>query len=186
MQKTIIIGILSPLATNLAHAEIEKTATICEQGICPSYWPKLPEIKGWQQDKEQSVKTNLNAQAPIGSNFVEADTIIYANAVYKNTEPKLATLQNFIDDDVERFKDEFDTVDIQNAASIKTADGVSLKTLTFFPAKEGNWEQVAYGEEGDFYLVFTISARSKAGFDKAVSDYRLFINGYKLSSENAN
>jgi hypothetical protein len=181
----IIVGLLSLFASTIAHAEIEKTATICEQGICPSWWPKLPVIKGWQQDKEQSVKANLNAQAPVDSNFVEAETIIYANAVYKSSEPNVTTLQKFIDDDILRFKAEFKDVEIKNVSSIKTANGIALKSLTFFPNKVGNWEQVSYGEEGEYYLVFTISSRSKISFDKYVGDYHLFVNGYSLPKDSA-
>jgi len=41
------------------------------------------------------------------------------------------------------------------------------------------WEKVSYGEEGEFYLIFTLSSRSEQGFKAALKDYELFISRYK-------
>ncbi len=61
-----------------------------------------------------------------------------------------------------------------------TSDGSELESFTFFPAGKGNWEQVAYGEEGDYYLVFTVSSRSKDGFEKSWGAYEQFVKNYKM------
>jgi hypothetical protein len=50
---------------------------------------------------------------------------------------------------------------------------------TFLPYPHEHSEQVSYGEEGDFYLIFTISSRSKATLAKAMNAYYKFIGGYK-------
>ena len=38
---------------------------------------------------------------------------------------------------------------------------------------------MSYGEEGEFYLVFTVSSRSQSGFNSAVVAYEKLIAGYR-------
>ena len=68
---------------------------------------------------------------------------------------------------------------VSQSDPLVTGDGQILKSFTFFPKEKGNWEQVLYGEEGDFYLIFTVSSRTKEGFTKALGIYKQFINQYK-------
>jgi hypothetical protein len=179
--RQLLFGILVFSLSAIAHAEIEKLATTCETAICFHWWPKLPAIDGWHQDQDQSFNIGANAQAPNGFTFSNAETVIYAKAIYKPRAPKLTSLQSLIDSDISEFKSEDKTIEVKDSTPISTGDGASLKSFTFFPAKQGNWEQVTYGEENDFYLIFTISSRSKQGFDKSFNDYKKFINDYKIS-----
>jgi hypothetical protein len=71
------------IVTTPACAAIEKNSVVCDTGICFYWWPTLPAINGWHQDKEQSFHENANVLAPDGSTSVDAETVIYANAVYK-------------------------------------------------------------------------------------------------------
>jgi hypothetical protein len=161
------------------YAEIEKTAIICNTGICFYWWPKLPAVPGWHQDKEQSLNYSANALAPNGSNFVDADAVMYAVAVYKPREPEAKSLQMFIANDKSQFLSSDPTIIITQVTDLVNADGNKLPSFTFFPKPNGNWEQVSYGEEGDFYLTFVLSAKSKKGFDKTQAVYRDLIAHYK-------
>jgi len=42
---------------------------------------------------------------------------------------------------------------------------------------------MSYGEEGDFYLIFVISSRTKKGFQGALKDYENFIHLYKENND---
>lgn len=174
----VLLACLSPIA----NAEIEKLANVCESGVCFNWWPKLSVIEGWHQDKEQSFSMLANAQAPSGFTFSNAETVIYAIALYKPREPDLKTLQQLIDNDINKFKTDYKGVDIKEVKSIDSSDGKLFKSLIFIPSESGNWEQVSYAEEDDFYLIFTISSRSKKGFDNSIGVYKRFINTYKASS----
>ena len=83
-----------------SHAEIEKLATICDKGICPHWWPKVAPPKGWTHDPQHSYLYNINALAPEGKSFADAETVIYANAVYKPRVPESKTL--LISDEVQQ------------------------------------------------------------------------------------
>ena len=163
-------------------AEIEKRAQMCQTGICLYWWPKLPPVKGWHHDEGSSLSYGVNALAPDGSSFSDAAAVMYASALYKPRMPETDSLDKLIADDKDRFRSDFPGVAIAEMEALTTGDGRKMPALTFFPStakSKAQWEEVCYGEEGDFYLIFTLSARSRQGFDKAVDTYRDLIAHYK-------
>jgi len=44
---------------------------------------------------------------------------------------------------------------------------------------KGSWEWTAYSEEGDFYLIFVLSANSEAALRTALPAFRRLIVTYK-------
>lgn len=163
-----------------AHAAIVKKAIPCDDAkICLYWWPSLPEIEGWHQETESSLQFRFNALAPDGYTFSNADAIIYAKALYKLGAPEIKTLDMLIADDRNEFIESDPSILISETTPLTTGNGQSLKSLTFFPKSAGNWERVSYGEEGDFYLIFTISARNSASYDKAMPTYERMISNYK-------
>ena len=52
--------------------------------------------------------------------------------------------------------------------------------LGFAPAsgQKGDWKAVAYSEEGEYLLAFTMDARSKAAFDKNLPVFSTLIRRY--------
>lgn len=167
------------LFASSARAEIEKLALTCEQGICMYWWPKLPAVKGWHHDREHSFTYSANAQAPDGYSFADAESVIYAKAVYKAREPETKSLAMLIKNDKKEFLSRDPRLVISEVESLLTSDGKSMKSYTFFPKEKGNWERVTYGEEGDFYLIFTLSLRSKEAYQRALNAYEQFVNGYR-------
>ncbi len=161
------------------QADIEKTAVMCNTGFCFYWWPKLPVVRGWHQDKQQSLNYNANAIAPNGSSFVDAEAVMYGVAVYKPRDPEAKSLAMFIASDKQQFLSRDPGIIIAQVGDLTNADGNKLPSFTFFPKSAGNWEQVSYGEEGDFYLTFVLSARSKKAFDRTESVYRDLIAHYK-------
>jgi hypothetical protein len=118
-------------------------------------------------------------QVPDGFTFSNAETVIYARAIYKPRSPETTSLEVLIKDDKDEFLKADPGIAIVETSPLKTADGKTLRSFTFFPKDKGNWEQVSYGEEGDFYLIFTISSRSHAGFLKSSITYAQYIAQYK-------
>ena len=62
---------------------------------------------------------------------------------------------------------------------LRTADGKAWRSFAFVPGNQGNWERVAYGEEGDYYLVFTLSARDKASYERLAPLFASWIERYR-------
>jgi hypothetical protein len=178
--KTLISLIVVLLVLSLsANAEIEKVALPCQQGLCFYWWPKLVAVNGWHHDRDHSYHYSVNAQAPDGYTFANAESVIYAKALYKPRIPKTTSLEMLIKDDKDRFVSSDPHLVVSEVDPLVTGDGQILKSITFFPKEKGNWEQVSYGEEGEFYLIFALSSRTKEGFTKALGTYKKFINQYK-------
>jgi len=171
------IGLLLTLPA-ASHAEIEKIALPCETGICFYWWPKLPTVTGWHHDRDNSYLFSANAQAPDGYTFKNAESVIYAKALYKPRIPDTKSLTALIEDDKKRFLSHDPTITISESEAVATKDGKTLKVLAFVPKEKGNWELVAYGEEGDFYLVFTLSSRTKDGYTKNIATFKQFVAQY--------
>jgi hypothetical protein len=162
-----------------ANAEIEKIAMPCEQKLCFYWWPELPNVQGWHQDREHSYMYGANTQAPDGFTFGNAEAVVYAKALYKPRIPKTDSLEMLIIGDKKQFLSRDPNIIVTEVDPVITGDGQILKSFTFFPKGEGNWEQVSYGEEGEFYLVFAVSSRTKDGFTKVLGAYKRFISQYK-------
>jgi hypothetical protein len=174
----VLIGMILIVAPP-ANARIEKTAIPCKTGLCLYWWPSLGTVKGWHHDQETSIKNAINAEVPDGFTFSNAESVIYAKAIYKPRQPETKSLEMLIKDDKATFLAEDSTIEISKVEPLRTADGRTLESYTYFPREKGNWEEVSYGEEGDFYLVFAVSSQTKAGFEKALETYKEFIGEYK-------
>jgi hypothetical protein len=179
--RSVIPGIFLLLVffSTAGHAEMEKSVVPCEQKICFHWWPRLPVIEGWHHDREFSLKYSYNAQAPEGSTFENADTVIYAKAMYKPTVPDLKTLELLIENDRQKYLASDPDIMTKEADPLVTRDGKKLRSFMFHSPRQGSWDRVSYGEEGQFYLIFTLSSGSVAGYQKAVSAYEQFIELYK-------
>ena len=167
---------LLPLA---AGAEVEKFAVVCETRMCFYWWPKVPPLPGWHQDRARSIEQDANVLVPDGRSFGDAPAVVYARAVYKPRVPESASLKAFIDQDRRTFLEKRPDIAIAEAGTVATGDGHAWRSLTFFPGRGGPWERVVYGEEGDFYLIFTLSANDKAAYDRAAPLFESWMKRYR-------
>lgn len=178
--------LIALLISGTLHAEIHREANAaCKAGkICFYWWPKLPKITGWQQDKPSSYRYRSNAQVPIGVAFDDAEAVIYARAIYKPRRPKIKNLAQFIASEQKSFLQHHPTFTIQKTTPLTSASGLVFRSFTFMPKTQGNWEQVAYSEEQDdqgnaYYLVFVLSARNQQSYQSTLATYKQFVTQYK-------
>jgi len=179
MRAVVWITLVLVVVEGTARAEMEKIAITCGEQTCFYWWPILPVIPGWHQDRDYSFHYSANAQAPDGTTFSDADAVIYAKALYKPRVPETTSLAQLIEDDKAAFLSQNASISVREQTPITNADGQVLRSLTFTPRNEGNWERVSYGIEGNFYLIFTLSARSQKAFEKALDDYKRFVGEYR-------
>jgi hypothetical protein len=175
--RVLITSLLLTSAT--AFAEIEKFAIPGEKGMAFHWWPKLPSVAGWSQDRDFSFRYSINALAPTGASFADSETVMYAKAIYKLRVPDVNSLAKLIENDKKDFVTNVPGITIQEAKVLATADGMNAPSLTYTPKGKGNWERVSYLEEGDFYLIFTISSRTEIGFLTSITAYETLISQYK-------
>lgn len=185
MRIAYILTSLLLVTSSATHAEIEKIAIPAEKGFSFYWWPKLTPVDGWHQDREHSFFYSANALAPDGFTFKNAESVMYARAVFKSREPDIKSLETLIENDRMDFEANVPGISIHEVAALYSSGGQTFRSFTFFPTRTGNWERVSYGEEGEFYLIFTISSRSLSGFNAAVGAYEKLIASYNQSPNSA-
>lgn len=89
------------------------------------------------------------------------------------------TLDELIAQDQKRFRSEIPDIDIVSDGPLKTRDGKIARTWRLSPKSKGQWERVAYFEEGEYYMVFVISSRVKSGIEKNMSSFESMVVNYK-------
>ena len=177
-QLVLVLGCIL-MMSSVTFGEMEKVAMPNDRRLSLHWWPILSAPPGWYHDRDMSLQLGVNAFVPLGSTFVNAETIMYAKAVYMPREPGAKSLAAFIKSDQKEFLAHRPGIVVKAAAAVLTGDGASLKSFTFFPASTGNWERVAYGEEGEYYLVFAVSSRSLRDYRACVKSFERMVGGYK-------
>lgn len=165
------------------NAGIHKETFPTQNGTQFLWWPVMPDIDGWSHDREFSLRYGINAQVPDGFSFANSETVIYSKAVYKPIASDLENLDAFIENDKSSLLSKEPTVSIKKLLEFTNQYGAAFHMYSFSPKEKGNWERVAYSEEDEFYLVFTISSRSEQGLKDNLKAYNLFIRNYGEKTE---
>jgi hypothetical protein len=171
--------VLVCLGTSPLSAEIYKEAVPTDHGIEFYWWPVLKAANGWTHDEGASRANGVNAFVPTGYSFSDAPAVIYARAIYKPRVPETKTLAQLISDDGAEFKSHFPGVEISELPPLRVGAASNFRYFSFKPMQQGSFELVAYGEEPEFYLIFTVSgktlsdlAKARPAFEKMVSNYQ--------------
>ena len=169
-----------------ASAEIFRQASVCNESgqMCFYWWPKLQEVSGWSQDIQHSFHYKANAQVPNGFTFVNAETVIYAKAVYKLQRPEIKSIAQFIEQDKTDFLAKDPKLSVSELEELRDRAGRRFAAYRFHPEGSGNWEQAAYSEEKDkdgneYFLVFVLSSRSESGYNNSINAFKQFIASYE-------
>ncbi len=161
-----------------AHAETEGFTYTCDNSTC--FWrrPIVDPPPGWVRDEQSGAHFKFNAFVRKGETFTDSEVVMYALAVSrKDAAP---TLAEHINQNRDRHLKANPRSPVGKPTLTRNGDGKQLTTLTLTPGKPtGDWETVAFDEEGDYYLVFALSARTKAAHDKARNDFAAFVRGYR-------
>ncbi len=159
-------------------AEIERIAAPTDGGFQFYWWPKLVAADGWHHDPEVSRRTQSNMLLPDGASFSDAETVIYARAIYRKAEDQHESLDELIHHDMAKFRSRDPEMKISEAEAVTLADGSELVSYEFVPDKGMNWERVAYGEDGDFFLIFVLSSRSERGYAESTGAFEQIVSSY--------
>ena len=169
-KRSIVIGILLCAVAGLSPARAEMLQFSTPDGI--KSWPKLETITDWHQDQESSLKQSANIIIPDGVDPATAEMKIEARGFSRNGNSLTQML------DTDRAAE-------AGAIALKQPDlydkDVTVFTVySFAPAtgSNGSWRAVAYSEEGDTLLAFTLRARSKAAYDQALPVFADVIHKY--------
>ena len=166
------------LACSLAHAEIEMVAEPNERNPVYHWWPKVQVPTGWVHAVADSYHLDVYGLAPRGVDFEKSDRVMYAKTLSKARETDVKTLAQFIARDHQKLRADAPQLVIKEVGSLATADGKRLRSFTLFPKYDGAYERVAYGEEGDFFVLFTLSAANRPAYEAALPAFAQLVKSY--------
>jgi hypothetical protein len=170
------------------RAEIQKIATVdCgSDKVCFYWWPKLPSLHGWHTDQAANFDVGgngVNTLVPNGWSFHRAPAVIYGEATFKPRyewqHPSSENLDAFIADYQKATLDEDAHATISDAASLATADGQKLRSITYIRPSQHVWERASYGVEGEYYIVFQLTTYSQREFDRRMPEYERLVSSYR-------
>lgn len=176
------VFILLVFTSVAAFAGIEKVAIPTSSGLKLMWWPKVTPPNGWHFDQGSSYHFSFNAMAPNGSTFSKAETVMYAKADYKPRLPAATSLQKFVSNDMTSYKNEIPSVAIVHESPLHIGHHCQCPVVFYHPAAgtSGNWEQVAYCEDGTYFLTFVVSSRTNAGLQAAMPAFRSMLSSYRV------
>lgn len=162
---------LSPLSMLPAVAEMLQFAS--PDGI--KSWPKLADIPEWHQDMESSIRLGANSLIPDGMDPTNAEVNIQARG-FPRSGGAVTSVSQMVESD--RGTAPAGT-EIKQLPDVADKDGVAFNVYSFAPpGGQGTWKAIAYSEEGDHLLAFTMSARSKAAYDSNLPALVSLIHQY--------
>lgn len=176
MWSALVLAVALP-----AQAGLEPVLGTC--GASPCLWqePAVTAPSGWELKDRASRHYHARAFAPVGSNFENANAVMYAKAVAKEGQP--ATLDAFIAQDIASFRAQNQKLQVKTGLSFADGDGHPLKAVQLLPGTGGGqWETIAYGEEGGSYLVFALSATGMVEQQAAAPAFEQMLHSYHAGS----
>ena len=147
-------------------------------GMCIWREPLVSAPKGWERKQNASDRYRAVVFAPAGSNFGNAGAVIYAKAIPR--QGNAPTLAAFMTQDLATFRAQYSKLGVQTGLALTDGDGQRLSAVRLSPmaASKAQWETTAYAQEGEYYLVFVLSARTKAAHDAAAPAFQQMLAGY--------
>lgn len=138
-------------------------------------WPKLPDIADWHQDQDMSMKLGANFLIPDGADPATSDVTIAARGYPRSGDT--GSLSQLMDKDRAAAAP---TTNVTKQPDIYDKDSTPFTLVMFAPAggQAGNWKAVAYSEEGETLLAFTLEAKSRAAFGKNLPVFTALVQKY--------
>ena len=161
-----------------AYAALDPVLGTCDGHACLWHEPTVRAPQGWAFKDAASTRYHARAFAPAGSNFADATAVMYAKAVPKAGEA--ATLAAFMTQDIAGFRAKDAKLQVKPGLTFADGDGRMLKAVQLVPGggNGGQWQTIAYGEEGAFYLVFALSASGTLEHDTALPAFKQMLATY--------
>jgi len=171
--RLILMGmLLSSGAISQAGAEMLQFAT--PEGV--KSWPKLPDIPDWHQDQETSQKLGANSLIPDGADPATAEVTIQARGFSRVGAAAATSISQMVDSD--RAGAPAGT-EVKQLSNVADKDGTPFNLYSFAPANgQGSWKAIAYSEEGEYLLAFTMSAKTKSAYEGSLPVFVALIQKY--------
>lgn len=135
---------------------------------------------GWVFDAESGVSQDLHAvMYPVGSSWANATEVMYVSIAKLDTG---ASLQDFIDGDIARFRERSPSLAVEASAPLELSGGKSAQVRYFSGDSWGNLESIAYATKGSSVAIYVLSCRTKEGFDRSLPAFNEVVSRSLLAS----
>ncbi len=148
----------------------------------------LTAPKGWVLDNGSGKGQGLQAVFyPKGSSWKNGAAVMYAN-VYQKRDPGKESLQTVIAGDVAEYQKESPKLTVVDADRIPTrkderSKGKEANIKYFAGDRNGNYEAVAYINEGKVVVMLVLTTRSKNDFGSSLSAFKELVGSYFFLGE---
>jgi hypothetical protein len=143
--------------------------------VTVSYWyPEITHPEGWVHSKKESAYSSTYT---LIKNSDESVTIS-AVARERSDTPGLYTLKMYVDAYVSHFAQPDVGSEVRESESIKTSNGSSMRSIYFRDRKTNNFSLEAFGEEGDYYVMFSIESRDELLIERYKKDFIRTVESY--------
>ncbi len=171
-----VASLCTVLACGPARAEIEQQNLTCDNKPCVKWWPKIPAPTRWHAEPDESKEFGVSMFA---RDHATTDTRMYTYALRKSDMPKIRNL----DDIIVRDKESHREGTAAEGKKFMTRSGMQLRSFLYSSPVDGRWEQAAYGEDDDFFVVFYITAGTLQELSKHTYDFEGFVGSYQGSTK---
>lgn len=138
----------------------------------------LAEPAGWKMDTESGVSDGLPVVFyPSTQTWDTAPAVMYANTAIKKCQPS-PSLVAFINDDVNEIKSHDPSLRVSDGGTL-SADGRMVTLRKFSGDRYGNHEVVAYINEKDVFVSFTLSTKNLQQYKAAISSFKMLVTSYQ-------
>jgi hypothetical protein len=138
---------------------------------------------GWVLDNTSGVSQGLQAVFyPEDSSWQKGTVGMYANAYHKK-DVKEEPLEKVIADDIAEYKKKSPEIRVKNAEPLPTREDARAKgkkaTIKYFTGDaSGNYEAVAYIDEGKVVVMLVLTARNEKDFESSLSSFKELVGSY--------
>ena len=136
---------------------------------------------GWVLDNQSGLRNEVHAAFyPQGSSWRDSPAVMYANGVTRSSGE---TLDSFIADDIQTFRERSPQIQIKEGSPIKTKDGRIAVVRYFSGDQSGNHEAVAYIAEKRAIIVLALTARTQDAFQRSLQPFEELVRNYTFISD---
>lgn len=180
---TTILAILLTILT-FTSSQAQTNGQVIASGKGYSYILDVPAgwESAWTKAEEQHLKVIL---VPNGGDWENSKTVMYSNVVYPNTM-KGETIFDIIDFDISMYKMADPDMDLEDGDRIMVnrGQGVAMVIKIMSPAT-GNYQAIAYINEGDKIPFVVLSSLDKESFDRDYPMFEQLVSSYKFYANEA-
>ena len=177
MKRALVLALVSTVSLP-ALCRTETIVTTCDGTMCSWQRPVVAAPKGWVRDEAAGQELQIEALVPAGAEFQTAPAVMYARAAYKPWNP--GTLAHFIAGEHDQFRRRFPGATVRRTTPLTDADGKTLAVYEYAaPKGRHHLELVAFADEGDYFLVFGLRAKSAQMLRRARAAFRALVGAYR-------